>query len=120
MEGLTVTYFNSKGFEVNSVPATAPAQFQAGVYNGFTGQDLREQILGCFKPDQDLADDTNGLIKAIEDKNFSAIKDLVEGDEDEALVDVDDCLNDPDYTDVANAYMYQILLVEKAMADPDW
>lgn len=76
--------------------------------------------LACFKPDQDLADDTNGLIKAIEAKDFSSIKKLVEGDEAEAIEDADDCLWDPEYSDVADAYNYQIELVETAMADPNW
>ena len=35
----------------NSVPATAPADFQAGVFNTAFGVDVRTMINTCFTPD---------------------------------------------------------------------
>jgi len=35
----------------NSVPATAPADFQAGVFNTAFGVDVRTMINACFTPD---------------------------------------------------------------------
>ena len=36
---------------------TVPAQIFAGIINGATGMEMRDQVLSCFKPDQKLADD---------------------------------------------------------------
>lgn len=104
----------------NSVPATAPATFQAGVYNGFTGKDIRAEMAACFIPDQKLADETGALITALKAKDFGTIKTIVTSFEAEALVDAAPCMNDPKYVAVHDAYMGQQDLVEAAMADPDW
>jgi hypothetical protein len=104
----------------NAVPATAPADFQAGVLFGYSGKDLRTQVNACFAPDQKLADDTAGFIAAIEAKDFDQIKSIVAGDEKLAIADADTCMKDPQYAEVANAYNHQIDLVTKAVADPDW
>ena len=106
--------------EVNSVPATAPADFQAGVLFGFSGKDLRTQVNACFAPDQKIADDTDAFIAAIEAKDIGSIKSIVEGDEKLAIADASTCMTDPQYAEVAKAYNYQIDLVTRAVADPDW
>ena len=67
--------------ETNSVPATAPADFQAGVLNGFSGKDLRAQVNACFAPDQKIADDTDAFIAALEAKDLDSIKSIIAGDE---------------------------------------
>ena len=104
----------------NSVPATAPATFQAGVYNGFTGLDVRAEIEACFTPDQKIADDTGALIEAIKTKSFGDIKSIVTADEPLAIKDAAPCMSDPKYVTVKNAYEAQQDLVKAAMADPDW
>ena len=81
--------------EVNSVPATAPADFQAGVLFGFSGKDLRTQVNACFAPDQKIADDTDAFIAAIEAKDIGSIKSIVEGDEKLAIADAATCMTDP-------------------------
>ena len=103
-----------------TVPATAPATFQAGVYFGYSGKDERALIEECFAPDQKIADDTNDFIAAIKTKDFGSIKDIVAGDEAIAIKDADKCMTDPKYQVVHDAYYYQQDIVEKAMADPDW
>ena len=104
----------------NSVPATAPALFQAGVFNGFTGGDIRADILACFIPDQKLADETDAFIAAIKDKDFDNIKSIVAAFEPQALVDAAPCMSNPAYKSVSDAYYGQQDLVVAAMADPDW
>ena len=46
----------------NTVPDTAVAEFQAGVFNTAFGVDVRDDINKCFKPDQNLADNTDAFI----------------------------------------------------------
>ena len=104
----------------NGVPATAPALFIAGVYNGFSGKDLRAPITACFAPDQKLADDVDVMLAAIKAKDFGSIKAIAEGDEAIAIADADACINDPQYQAVSDAYDFQSGIVTKAMADPDW
>ena len=48
------------------VPDTFAATFQAGVYNGFTGNDLRSEFEACFVPDQHIADEANDFVQAME------------------------------------------------------
>jgi len=45
-----------------TVPATAPIDFQAGVFNTAFGVDVRTDINKCFTPDQALADATGDFI----------------------------------------------------------
>ena len=45
-----------------TVPDTAVADFQAGVFNTAFGVDVRTMINACFKPDQAMADDTDAFI----------------------------------------------------------
>ena len=104
----------------NSVPASADAQFQAGLFMGFMDVDIRAQMVECFVPDQKLADDTDAFIAAIKERDLDTIKRIVKEDEPLALKDTETCTNDPKYKDVKAAYDYQIAVVKKAKADPDW
>merc|ERR1712060_662050 len=104
----------------SSVPATAPADFQAGVLDAMFGTDLKAQMNECFIPDQKLADNTTALIADVEAKNWTDALTLVKQFEQEALVDAAPCESDPKYQDVNDAYYQQQDLVETAMADPDW
>ena len=106
--------------ENSGVPATAPADFQAGVFMGYNGTDLRTAMNACFLPDQKIADDTDAFIAAIEAHDWSTVMGTIKGDEPAALEDADKCINDPAYVDVYDAYHAQQDNVEAAMADPDW
>ena len=52
--------------------ANANATFQAGVYDGFTDEDLRAQLEACLAPDQDIANDAEPLAIAA-DKSFNYV-----------------------------------------------
>ena len=106
--------------EENTIPATATADFQAGVFFGFDGTDVRTLINECFKPDQKLADETDAFIAAIKAKEWSTVMDTIKGDEAEAQDDAMVCTTDPKYIDVSDAYDNQVHTVERAMDDPDW
>ena len=103
-----------------TVPATAPADFQAGVFNTLNGTDLRAMMSVCFKQDQALADQTGAFIAAIEAKDWATVKTTVVTLEPEALADAAVCENDPKYAAVYAEYEYQQDLVKKAKNDPDW
>ena len=104
----------------NGVPATAPADFQAGVFNTFLGADLKSQFDACFTPDQALADQTDAFIAAIKEKDWATVKSTVVALEPEAVTDAHTCHTDPQYKDVDAAYNAQELVVKNAKNDPDW
>merc|ERR1712160_58304 len=77
----------------SAVPATAPADFTAGVINGFNPSvDVHAAMMVCFTPDQKMADDTGAFIAAIKAKDFSTIKTFIATDEPMALVDTKLCM----------------------------
>ena len=104
----------------NTVPATAPADFQAGVFNTFLGEDLRSQLNACFTPDQDLADHTDAFIAAIKARDIDTVKETIKELEPEAVKDAGACHTDPQYKAVDDAYTAQEKVVVAAKNDPDW
>mmetsp|Transcript_7270 Transcript_7270/g.10221 ORF Transcript_7270/g.10221 Transcript_7270/m.10221 type:complete len:176 (+) Transcript_7270:44-571(+) len=105
----------------NAVPATAPADFTAGVINGFNSDiDVHALMMECFTPDQEMADETDALIQALKDKKFDEVKDIVMKFEPKAIADTSKCMTDPKYADIKAAYENQAALVEKVKNDPDW
>lgn len=106
--------------ENSTVPATAPADFQAGVFNTFLGEDLKSQFDACFTPDQALADQTDAFIAAIKDRDWATVKSTVEKLEPEAVQDANTCHTDPQYKAVDDAYNTQGKVVKAAKNDPDW
>ena len=104
----------------NSVPASADALLQAGLFYGFMGVDIRSQIIECFIPDQQLADDSDAFIAAVKAKDFATVKSIVTKDSQRAQDDAAPCMSNPKYQAVADAYNYQIAVAEKAKNDPDW
>ena len=102
------------------VPASADSTFQAGVYNGFTGKDLRAQWEACFAPDQALADDVYAMGKAIESKDWGNVKKIILAHKDSAIQDAKKCTDDAQYIEVNKAYQAQEALAKKMLADPDW
>ena len=106
----------------STVPATAPADFQAGAFSTFlnNGVDYKTQLDACFTPDQNLADHTDAFIQALKDKDWATVKSTVTELEPEAIQDANTCHTDPQYKQVDDAYSYQEKVVKDARADPDW
>ena len=94
--------------EENTIPASATADFQAGVFFGFDGTDVRTLINECFKPDQKIADDTDAFIAAIKAKDWANVKGIFAADRPQALDDASPCTTDPKYIDVSDAYDNQV------------
>ena len=106
--------------ENGTVPATAVADFQAGVFNTAFGVDVRTDINACFKPDQNLADNTNAFIAALEDKDWSTVAATVKKFVPEVEADADVCHNDPTYQNVDDQWDHEEAIVKAFRADPDW
>ena len=103
-----------------TVPATAVADFQAGVFNTAFGVDVRTDINACFKPDQTLADNTNAFIAALEAKDWSTVASTVKKFTPEVEADADVCHNDPTYQNVDDQWDHEEAIVKAFRADPDW
>jgi hypothetical protein len=103
-----------------TVPATAVADFQAGVFNTAFGVDVRTQINACFTPDQKLADNTNAFIAALEDKDWSTVMSTVKEFLPEVETDAHVCHTDPTYQAVDDQWDHEEAIVKAAKADPDW
>ena len=76
-----------------TVPDTAPADFQAGVMNGFNGANVWTPMRECWKPDQHMADSCDAFITAIEKKDWSTVKSTIQEFVPEVEVDIADCLD---------------------------
>ena len=103
-----------------TVPDTAVADFQAGVFNTAFGVDVRTDINKCFKPDQELADNTNAFIAALEDKDWATVVATVKKFTPEVEADADVCHNDPTYQNVDDQWDHEEAIVKAFRADPDW
>lgn len=106
--------------ENSTVPADAPAQFQAGVIMGYKNEDVRALMLECFKPDQAMADETDAFFAALKSRDFSQIKDIIAQMEPKAISDASVCHTDDKYQQIDDFYSFQENLVKAAEADPDW
>ena len=106
--------------EMANASDAAPALFQAGMYHGFTGKDLRDEWTACFKPDPELTAIIQQSIDAIKDKDYKGAVAIVEGAEQTILTDANDCLFDPKYAAVKQAYSDQAAVLKKAHSDPNW
>ena len=103
-----------------TVPATAPAEFQAGVFNTAFNVDVRTQINACFKPDQEMADSTDAFIKALEDKDWAQVAATIKKFVPSAEADASVCHNDDTYQIVDDQYDREEAIVKAVKADPDW
>ena len=103
-----------------TVPATAVADFQAGVFNTAFGVDVRTDINACFTPDQKLADNTNAFIAALEDKDWSTVVSTVKEFLPEVEADASVCHHDPTYQNVDDQWDHEEAIVKAFRADPDW
>ena len=105
-----------------NVPDTAPADFQAGLMNGFNGATVWTLMRECWKPDQHMADSCDAFITAIEKKDWSTVKSTIQEFVPEVEVDISACLdqNAPEYKPVADQYYIHQHTVMAARKDPDW
>ena len=101
----------------NSAPATAPAEFQAGVFKAMFNVDIKDDLAECFTPDQELSDHIDTFIKDLAAKDYKSLVELVKEDEEMIRKDGAPCLDNPN---VASAYKQQRDLEKKAESDPDW
>jgi len=120
MEMLSVVAMALVEAENATVPATAPADFQAGVFNTAFGVDVRTDINACFTPDQNLADHTTAFIAALEAKDWKTVASTVKELEPEAVTDAKTCHDDPKYANVEANYSKEQDTVKAFRADPDW
>ena len=58
----------------STVPATAPADFQAGVFMGYYEQDVHDNITKCFGEDQKAADLIDQMIADVKAKDWKDIQ----------------------------------------------
>ena len=80
-----------------TVPDTAVADFQAGVFNTAFGVDVRTMTNACFTPDQAMADDTDAFIQDLKNHDWSDVEATVKKFTPEVEADADVCHNDPQY-----------------------
>ena len=101
-----------------SVPAIAPADFQAGVFKGYYGQDVKADMESCFGEDQHMADSIDDFITAIKAKDWTTVESTIKEFTPEVKPHVDNC---DDTSPIINSmYHNQEATVEAAKNDPDW
>ena len=105
-----------------TVPDTAPADFQAGLMNGFNGATVWTKLRECWIPDQHMADSCDSFIASVEKKDWKTVEATIKEFVPEVEVDIKPCLdqNKPEYKPVADQYYLQQHTVMAARNDPDW
>ena len=119
--GATLTYScKANGYSAvnSSVPAIAPADFQAGLLFGYYGQDVKADMEACFGEDQTLADETDTIIQDIENKDWANIQAEIKKFTADVKPRVDNC---DDKSPVINSmYHNEEDTVKAVKNDPDW
>ena len=102
----------------SSVPATAPADFQAGIFMGYYKQNVQSNMRTCYGEDQKSADAADQLIADIKAKDWAGIQAMIK----EFTADVKPKVDNCDATDplVHSMYDNEADTVEDAKNDPDW
>ena len=102
----------------STVPATAPADVQAGLFMGYYNQNVQSNMRTCFGEDQKAADAADQLIADIKAKDFKAVQALIK----EFVSDVKPRVDNCDSVDqlVHSMYDNEADTVEDAKNDPDW
>ena len=103
-----------------TVPNTAPADFQAGFFNGFNNATVWDHLRACWVPDQHMADSCDAFIGAIEKKDWKTVTSTIKEFTPEVMTDVQPCKDDDQYKDVMDQYDYQEKVLKAARHDPDW
>ena len=89
--------FAMQAIDNGAVPDTAPADFQAGFFNGFNNAAIWTPLRECWIPDQHMADSCDAFIAAIEKKDWSTVESTIKEFTPEVLTDVQPCKDDPKY-----------------------
>ena len=103
-----------------TVPDTAPADFQAGLMNGFNGKDVRALLSECWIKDQHMADSCDSFISSIEKKDWATVEATIKQFVPEVEVDIEPCKDDQKYRPVMDQYYLHQHTVSAARKDPDW
>ena len=103
-----------------NVPDTAPADFQAGLMNGFNGANVWTPLRECWIADQHMADSCNSFISSIEKKDWATVESTIKEFVPEVEVDIEPCKDDPKYRPVMDQYYLHQHTVGAAKKDPDW
>ena len=103
-----------------TVPDTAPADFQAGFFNGFNNATVWDHLRACWVPDQHMADSCDAFIGAIEKKDWKTVTSTIKEFTPEVMTDVQPCKDDDKYKDVMDQYDNQEDILKAARHDPDW
>ena len=104
----------------DTVPITAPADFQAGLMNGFNGATVWTLLRECWIADQHMADSCDSFIESIEKKDWSTVEKTIQEFVPEVEVDIKPCKDDPKYQSVMDQYYLHQHTVGAARKDPDW
>ena len=104
----------------DTVPATAPADFQAGLMNGFNGANVWTPLRECWIADQHMADSCNSFITSIEKKDWSTVESTIKEFIPEVEVDIEPCKDDDKYKPVMDQYYLHQHTIAAARKDPDW
>ena len=112
-------YVEQQELANGTVPDTAPADWQAGVLDAMYGTDLKADLEACFVKDQDLADNADAFIAAVEQKDLETIKATIKKFTPQVKEDIKPC-ETPQYQDVHDRYNDEEHLVQAIHADPDY
>ena len=95
-----------------------PADFQAGVFNTYYGQDVKDKMETCFGEDQEIADATDEFIKDLENRDWKDAIAIPKSFIPSTKPKVDNC----DATDplVHSMYDNQADTIKAVKNDPDW
>ena len=83
-----------------TVPDTAPADFQAGLMNGFNGANVWTQLRECWIPDQKMADSCDAFIASVEKKDWKTVEATIKQFVPEVEVDIEPCKDNDKYKPV--------------------
>ena len=83
-----------------TVPDTAPADFQAGLMNGFNGANVWTLLRECWIPDQKMADSCDSFITSVEKKDWKTVESTIKQFVPEVEVDIEPCKDSDKYKPV--------------------
>ena len=100
------------------LPPTAVADFQAGVFTEYYGQDVKSNMETCFGPDQEISDASDEFIRDLQNHDWKAAAAIPQSFIPSTKPKVDNC----DATDplVHSMYDNQADTIKAVKNDPDW
>ena len=104
---------------MNGADINAPALFYAGVVKGYMGKDVKDQVLECFQPDQEVADNLDELVEDIKKEDMGAAQALAKKFIGPVQQDFAPCLDKDKYPVLVAFEEHQEQVINAAAADPD-